>query len=181
MDAQSHERIFVGYSTTSRSYRVYNKKNQKVEETKHVIFDEFTPGITYEKVADDDVVEELPPRITSIHKEPTVEEQPVPQQEAVKPTFFGDDIQDAEQPLIVVDLNTEPPATQNNQAGSASLQEVRRPPREWRNAPNYPHGFVIGDVNEGLRTRSSSRNINHMAFLSQMEPKTIEEASKDDS
>ncbi|KAH0694816.1 hypothetical protein KY285_021913 [Solanum tuberosum] len=39
-DARSDEGVFVGYSSTSKAYRVYNKRTMCVEESVHVIFDE---------------------------------------------------------------------------------------------------------------------------------------------
>ena len=39
-DIKSDEGIFLGYATTSRTYRVFNKRTLVVEETIHVIFDE---------------------------------------------------------------------------------------------------------------------------------------------
>jgi len=42
-DAKAGEGIFLGYSSTSKSYRVYNKRTLVVEEFVHVAFDE-TPS-----------------------------------------------------------------------------------------------------------------------------------------
>ena len=39
-DAKSDEGIFLGYSTSSKAYRVFNKHTLVVEESIHVIFDE---------------------------------------------------------------------------------------------------------------------------------------------
>ena len=39
-DSKSDVRIFLGYSTTSKAYRVFNKRTLVVEEYMHVIFDE---------------------------------------------------------------------------------------------------------------------------------------------
>ncbi|KAH0719582.1 hypothetical protein KY285_015613 [Solanum tuberosum] len=39
-DARSDEGVFVGYSSTSKSYRVFNKRTLCVEESMYVIFDE---------------------------------------------------------------------------------------------------------------------------------------------
>ena len=39
-DAKFDEGIFLGYSSTSKAYRVFNKRLEKVEESIHVIFDE---------------------------------------------------------------------------------------------------------------------------------------------
>ena len=39
-DSQSDKRIFLGYSSTSKAYRVYNKRTMKVMETVDVVIDE---------------------------------------------------------------------------------------------------------------------------------------------
>ena len=39
-DAKSDEAIFLGYSTSSKAYRVFNKRTLTVEESIHVIFNE---------------------------------------------------------------------------------------------------------------------------------------------
>ena len=39
-EAKSELGIFLGYSETSRTYRIYNLKNDTVEESPHVIFNE---------------------------------------------------------------------------------------------------------------------------------------------
>ncbi|GKC90782.1 integrase, catalytic region, zinc finger, CCHC-type containing protein [Tanacetum coccineum] len=38
--------IFVGYAPTKKAYRIYNKRNRKIQETVHVTFDELTEGMT---------------------------------------------------------------------------------------------------------------------------------------
>ena len=42
-DAKAEEGIFLGYSTRSNTYRVYNKRTKVVEESMHVTFDESNP------------------------------------------------------------------------------------------------------------------------------------------
>ena len=39
-DANSDERIFLGYSSRSKAYRIYNKRTLTIEESMHVNFDE---------------------------------------------------------------------------------------------------------------------------------------------
>ena len=39
-DSRSDKRIFLGYSSTSKVYRVYNKRTMKVMETVNVVIDE---------------------------------------------------------------------------------------------------------------------------------------------
>ena len=40
-DSKSDEAIFLGYSTTSKAFRVFNKQNLIVEESVHIVFDEY--------------------------------------------------------------------------------------------------------------------------------------------
>ncbi|XP_070008258.1 uncharacterized protein [Nicotiana sylvestris] len=51
-DAKSYGRIFLGYSSQSKAYKIYNKRTQCVEESVHVIFDESYPSC--EKSAEED-------------------------------------------------------------------------------------------------------------------------------
>ena len=39
-DPTSDERVFVGYSSSSKAYRIFNKRTQCIEESIHVVFDE---------------------------------------------------------------------------------------------------------------------------------------------
>ena len=39
-DPRSDEGVFVGYSSSSKEYRVFNKRTQCIEESIHVVFDE---------------------------------------------------------------------------------------------------------------------------------------------
>lgn len=39
-DPKSDKGVFVGQSSISKSYRIYNKRTQSVEESVHIVFDE---------------------------------------------------------------------------------------------------------------------------------------------
>ncbi|KAH0673758.1 hypothetical protein KY284_024845 [Solanum tuberosum] len=49
-------------------------------------------------------------------------------------------------------------------------------PNEWKSEPNYTKKFIIGDLNEGMKTRASRRNEAKVALISQLEPKKINQA-----
>ena len=50
-------------------------------------------------------------------------------------------------------------------------------PKDWKFVINHPQDQIIGNPSNGLRTRSSLRNIcNNLAFISQIEPKNINDA-----
>ena len=53
-------------------------------------------------------------------------------------------------------------------------------PKEWRYKSSHPKELIIGDTSQGVTTRSSLKNVyNNLAFVSQIEPKSIEEAEND--
>ena len=54
-DPKSHISIFLGYSNSSRVYRVYNKRTLVIKESMHVIFDEFNSPSIKKVLANDDV------------------------------------------------------------------------------------------------------------------------------
>ena len=39
-DPRSDEGVFVGYSSSSKAYRIFNKRTQFIEESIHVVYDE---------------------------------------------------------------------------------------------------------------------------------------------
>jgi len=138
-DPKSDKAIFLGYSTTSKGYRVYNLKTQTVEISMHVIFDEYD--------------EHSQPKESEDTEVPTL--QNVPNQNTVS----------------TVDKEND----QNDQD-----QSLQSPPRSWRMVGDHPVDQIIGSTTDGVRTRMSFQD-NNMAMISQLEPKSINEAIIDDS
>ena len=54
-DAKSSVGIFLGYSLSSKAYRVFNKKTMVVKESIHVVFDESNNSLERRENIDDDV------------------------------------------------------------------------------------------------------------------------------
>ena len=53
-------------------------------------------------------------------------------------------------------------------------------PKDWKYAGSHPKELIIRDITQEVRTRSSLRNINnYFTFVSQIEPKFIEETESD--
>ena len=71
------------------------------------------------------------------------------------------------------------PPPQNSHL-NASSSEISLP-KEWKYIDAHPKELIIGDTSKGVQTRSSFKNFcANAAFLSQIEPKYIDEALKDD-
>ncbi|CAJ2651723.1 unnamed protein product [Trifolium pratense] len=127
-DSKSDKGIFLGYSLTSKAYRVYNLTSKSLEESMHVKFDEFDDISCVREIDDEDE--------QNSSKEQVIEQESPPQE----------------------------------------------PPRTWKVVSNHPQEQIIGDTAEGVRTRRSFQvDENNLAMISQIEPKSIEEAITDES
>ena len=130
-DAKSDEGIFLGYSSVSKAFRIFNKRTLIIEESIHVVFNEISE---------------------------------------IKKNDLDDDVN-----FDSLNLNETPSPTSNLDA-STSL------PKDWKYVDAHPKELILGDTSKGVQTRSSLKNFGaNAAFLSQIEPKCVNEAMKDDS
>ena len=72
-DSRNDEGIFLGYSFTSKAYRVYNKRTMKVMETVNVVIDESSDS-SFEKGTEKLTKEILPPELRVVQE--IVEQEP---------------------------------------------------------------------------------------------------------
>ena len=79
-DSCSDEGIFLGYSFTSKAYRVYNKRTMKVMEIVNVVIDEYS-DFSFEKVSEEFPKEILPPEPKEV--------QEIVEQELASPSTLG--------------------------------------------------------------------------------------------
>ena len=49
-------------------------------------------------------------------------------------------------------------------------------PKVWRYASSHPKDLIIGDLGQGVKTRSFINLFNNLAFVSQIEPKSLKDA-----
>jgi hypothetical protein len=153
-DAKADEGIFLGYSQSSKAYRVYNKRLLTVEESVHVSFDESYPksvgkGISFVDagVSTEDILKEA---VKEIDQSKTVDNEEEEDTSHVKEKEEG--------PAEVNDL---PPA--------------------WKSSKDHPIDNILGDISKGVMTRSRISNFcSHFAFVSQVEPKNAKEALIDE-
>ncbi|KAH9698155.1 hypothetical protein KPL71_023904 [Citrus sinensis] len=145
--------IFLGYSNSSKAYRVYNKRTLVVEESMHVTFDESNPSSVEKGVANDDADGELQEESSKENQENAPQENQEDRQE--------------EQTNMELE----------QQDGISQTL-----PKEWRYVSSHPKDVILGDPSRGVTTRSSLRNTcEHNAFISQIEPKSFEDAENDES
>ena len=123
-DSQSDEGIFLGYSSTSKAYRVYNKRTMKVTETVNVVINESSDSSS-EKGIEELTKEILPP-------EPRVVQEIV-KQELASPSTPGT-------PSVVedsTDITTSPDSESHEVKGPSSRIKLNHPPED-----------IVGNLNE---------------------------------
>ena len=149
--------IFIGYSLTSHACIIYNKRLMTVEVSVHVVFDEVDRrSIQIPKTS----AEEDKQSISLEKLDISAEKQPVDSQK---------------QP---VDSQKQPVDSQKQPIKILQQSEF---PKEWRIPRDLSVKNIIGQIKEGVSTRSSISNFcRHTTFVSQIEPKSINEALKDE-
>ncbi|XP_075080430.1 uncharacterized protein LOC142165938 [Nicotiana tabacum] len=157
-DPKNNEGIFLGYSPSSRTYRVYNKRTLCIEEYICVVSIDTNPRPRNEHVPEDEEISCAPKFVIvgKVHQSESANQQTQP----------------AEAPSEDYDLSQLDQSTNIEKIPSVNI------PNEWRNEPGYPHKFIIGDPQEGITKRRSQKNKSRVALISQIEPKKIDEALK---
>ncbi|KAK8933646.1 hypothetical protein KSP39_PZI015791 [Platanthera zijinensis] len=159
---KSQDGIFVGYSTNSKAYRVFNLITQVVEESVHVVFNE-TRLINCELSCRSN-------DSTGISK--SMDKLSITEVSKENKGFCPG----GEQDTIEADENQE---IQLNE-GAGDVQPEGNLPPATRHLRDHPADQIIGDPRQGVQTRSRNQNtVLHSSFLSQIEPKKFEEAIQD--
>ncbi|KAJ3702073.1 hypothetical protein LUZ61_005778 [Rhynchospora tenuis] len=179
-DAKSTTGIFVGYSSTSKAYRVYLPSSRVVVESVNVKFDENANEKAKEGIsivgAQGEVQAQEEAQSQDFEFQPNQSQPPVIIEE---PLNRMDD-------NLIGGANHEENTNGENQDDTPhdepqqDSQPGYEPPEVLREVSSHPLSNVIGDPREGVRTRSGlSHMIAHCAFVSQLEPKTFKEANVD--
>jgi len=157
-DSKSDEGIFLGYSQHGHAYRVYNKRTMLVEESVHVNFDETNQ-----------VMQERPKTYAD-------DEIPITQQARAKLE------NKTEETSVLPEIQSTEPEDQSAEQEAVTDKISSGLPKEWRVPRNLSLDNVIGQVQKGVSTRSALNQFcEHMAFVSQTEPKTVADALEDSS
>ncbi|KAJ9542306.1 hypothetical protein OSB04_028812 [Centaurea solstitialis] len=202
-DSKSDDGIFLGYSSISKTYRVFKKRRQAIEETIHVKFDESGPTFPHPHenseinqwadsffqvpeppIADPspqdlpDGFEEDPPiPPTEITTPPLINATPITQitpSEPDQPTNSEDSSQTTVSEPTPTNLLPDPSVNE----ASTSGQVYQPPALRW--TKDHPIDQVLGNPSFGIKTRRQSGNVClYVNFISENEPKEIDDALRD--
>ncbi|KAJ9557729.1 hypothetical protein OSB04_012343 [Centaurea solstitialis] len=202
-DSKSDDGIFLGYSSISKTYRVFNKRRQAIEETIHVKFDESGPTFphphenseinqwadSFFQVPEPPIVDPTPQNLpdgfeedppippTDIHIPPLINATPITQitpTEPDQPTNSEDLSQTTVSEPTPTNLLPDPSVNE-----ASTLGQVYQPPAlRW--TKDHPIDQVLGNPSSGIKTRRQSGNIClYVNFISENEPKEIDDALRD--
>ena len=161
-DSRSDEGIFLGYSSISKAYRVYNKRTMKVMETVNVVIDESSDSSSEKGIGE--LTREIIP------SEPRVVQEVVEQEPASRSTPGT--------PSVVenfADITTSLDSESHEEKGPSS-----------RIKQNHPLEDIMGNMNElTLRKHTDDKCVanfvSYSCYLSQVEPTKVKEALQDES
>ncbi|XP_069152712.1 uncharacterized protein [Solanum lycopersicum] len=165
-DPRSDEGVFVGYSSSNKAYRIFNKQTQCIEERIHVVFDENGSLKNDGSNDDDNVLEMLKSKKTEgaeadadqqlkndcddqNHSLPE-EDAEVEQDDMVPGTTQNSSQSTSDSPKDDVTLDEEEHADLPNQSAAKS---------GWKHSSSHPLDNLISPLNSGIQTRSKIRNL----------------------
>ena len=161
-DSRSDEGIFLGYSSISKAYRVYNKRTMKVMETMNVVIDESSDS-SFKKGIKEFPKEILPPEPKEV--------QEIVQQEPTFPSTPGT-------PSVMedfADIPTSPDFESHEEKGPSSKIKL-----------NHPLEVIVGNMNKLTLSKHTvdkcvANVMSYSCYLSQFEITNVKEAFQDES
>jgi len=177
-DPKSDEGIFLGYSTNSRAYRVYNTRTKTMMESINVVIDDDIRAHSKGEISQS-TLEALPSPSDNVSEtsSSTIDPVSVP---PVSPTAAD----------VLPDSTDAVPTEETDPTSYQDPKPINPPiePASWVKL-NHPSKQLLGNLNEGKRLRSRIINpsnevanqVTYNCYLAQFEPKKVEEALQDDS
>ncbi|XP_073137180.1 uncharacterized protein [Henckelia pumila] len=204
-DAKSDEGIFLGYSSISKVYRVFNKRTLNVEESVHIVFDkDLINDVATNTHQLSNLFQEIQLDIDSQNKSEDEVSPPIRTLQSPKPELVDSVVEDRnitqpidghqthtvenieEQHHETQDLHPhfeETEANQDNMTNQDLETQVisgYHPNTRLKWSKKHPFSSVIGNPTTPLRTRGQMiKELLHAAFISQEKPKKIEDALAD--
>ncbi|MCH79438.1 gag-pol polyprotein [Trifolium medium] len=150
IDPKGDEGIFLGYSSTSRAYRVFNSRTKAMMESINVVIDDMSTIRDPDVEIDDSSFLKIPDVADNVAT-PNVPEIPKKNEEAE-----------------INSREPEPEPATINKGPSIRIQK------------NHPTDLIIGDPVKGVTTRRSNDAVANSCFVSRIEPKNVKEALTDE-
>ncbi|GJS60019.1 putative reverse transcriptase domain-containing protein [Tanacetum coccineum] len=168
-DAKADDEYFLGYSSISKAFRVYNTRRKQIEETYHITFDESMEAIRLTNTSVDEI------GINDSSRYPLdefQEDDPSTQYQVdydVSYYIIPYGVHSLKLPKKIMSLNSHP-VSQDRWSRDQHIELVN----------------IIGDPGEGMLTRSMAAKLTVASaseclfayFLSKIEPKKVSEALK---
>ena len=193
-DAKAEEGILLGYSLESKAYRVYVISDKRVIESLNVTFDdskssillrqEDSESLQFEDLTEDLSESEEEPEVAADHIENPLRSNSGPSN--VSGATSNDTTADTPEPVTPrqsginsggAGEGSSSNTLQHANQGESSRSHLPRQ-RVWNR--DHPFNLIIGDPDARVRTRRATEHeCNYSGFLSEMEPKKVEEALQD--
>ena len=164
-DAKSDEGIFLGYSTTSRAYRVFNKRTKTVMESINVKIDDAIAKVEMVDDGERPSTKESTIEVEALDIEvegSTLEEESTP----MNPRMETRSTSRTSSPLTLPEVH--PPIFWNDEVSTSKKPSSRV-------IQNHPDSNIIGSLDEGLRLRKGNillaNHVTYHCYLAQFEPK----------
>ncbi|KAJ9536517.1 hypothetical protein OSB04_un000311 [Centaurea solstitialis] len=200
-DSKSDDGILLGYSSISKTYRVFNKRRQTIEETIHVKFDESGPTFphphdnseinqwadSFFQVPDTPIADPSPQDLPDGFEENPTPPSHIPIPPLINATPNTQVTPEPDQPTNSEDFSqttiSEPAPTNllpDPSVNEASTLGQVYQPRALRWTKDHPIDQVLGNPSSGVKTRRQSGNVClYVNFISENEPKEIDDALHD--
>ncbi|KAJ9544166.1 hypothetical protein OSB04_023873 [Centaurea solstitialis] len=200
-DSKSDDGIFLGYSSISKTYHVFNKRRQTIEGTIHVKFDESGPTFPHPRdnseinqwadsffqVPDIPIADPSPQDLPDGFEENLTPPSHIPIPPLINATPITQVTPEPDQPTNSEDFSqttVSEPAPTNflpdpsvNEA-STSGQVYQPPALRW--TKDHPIDQILSNPSSGVKTRRQSGNVClYVNFISEHEPKEIDDALRD--
>ena len=173
-DAKSDDGIFLGYSTTSQAYRVFNKRTKMVMESINVVIDDVITNIAIDDSGEGTSFKEA---IVEIEAQGVDVEEHLSERKSTPVNSRIETTSLSRSPSPFTLSEDHPPIFRNDEATSKKLAS--------RVVKNHSKSNIIDSLDEGLCLRKGKTLVvNHVTYhnyLTQFEPKRVEEALQDEN
>ncbi|KAK1384173.1 hypothetical protein POM88_021908 [Heracleum sosnowskyi] len=194
-DAKADEGIFLGYSLESKAYKVYVIEDKKMLESLNVTFDDTKrPGLQTRENSESLVFENLSGDLSDIEEEPEVVTVINNEDNDNDSGPSGDSGGNTQTTTGSTSQSTGSTDHTGNKSGGAGEGSTSHTPQHFEHGESsrshlprqrvcnrdHPFHLIIGDPDTGVRTGRTSQNECHYSgFLSETEPKKVEDALDD--